>query len=129
MGAPDLLARLAAAGIRLTLVPDARIRAEPREELTDELRELIRDHRAELLRVLSAEAPRTQARRQRVLDLLAANPEATYATVTDMQADPDAVILALAMRGQASCELRIPRAKWDGTLFLDLMDRHGGTVH
>ncbi len=55
--------------------------------------------------------------------------------VTDTQADPDAVILALAIRGAmpnggtVTCELAIPRAKYDGVLLLDLLERHGGTVH
>ena len=71
--------------------------------------------------------PAMEARRQRVLELLAANPSARYALATDAEADP--VILALAIRGQATCELRIPRDKYDGFLLLKLIERHGGTVH
>src|SRR5262245_18738572 len=106
MGAPDVLVQLAAAGIRLTPLPDGRIWAEPRAALNDELRELIRCHKAELLRALAAEAPsdsRAQARRQRVLGLLVDNPAATYAAVTDMDADPEVVVVALAIRGRGTC--------------------------
>jgi len=132
MGAPDALARIAAAGIRLRPLPDGRIWAEPSSRLTDELRALIRAHRAELLQSLAADPlpdPRAEARRQRVLAMLAENPEARYALVTDTGADPDAVILTLAIRGRATCELAIPRAKYDGTLLVDLIERHGATVH
>jgi hypothetical protein len=63
-----------------------------------------------------------------VLDLLATNPTARFALVTDTESDPEGVTLALAIRGQATCELRIPRHKYDGLLLLDLIERHGVTV-
>ena len=61
--------------------------------------------------------------------MLADNPGIQYAMITDTDADPEAVILALAIRGRASCELRIPRAKFDPFLLLHLIERHGGTMH
>ena len=61
--------------------------------------------------------------------MLETHPGARYAVVTDSAADPEAVILTLAIRGRATCELRIPRDRYDGTLLLDLIERHGGTVH
>ena len=70
-----------------------------------------------------------EARRQRVLAMLAANPDKRYALVTDTEADPEAVLLTLAIRGRASCELRIPRDKYDPFLLLTIIERHGGTVH
>lgn len=132
MGAPDLLARIAAAGIRLKPLPDGRIWVEPRAALTDELRALIRSHKAELLQALAGEPeadPRAEARRQKVLAMLEANPGARYALITDDRADPETVVVALAIRGRATCELRIPREKYDGTLLLDLIEKHGGAVH
>jgi hypothetical protein len=73
--------------------------------------------------------PPAEARRQRVLAMLRESPAITYAAVTDADSDPDAVIVALAIRGRATCELLVPRAKWDGMLFIDLLDKHCGTVH
>ena len=73
--------------------------------------------------------PAAEARRQRVLAMLAERPGVRYAVVTDSEAEPDAVLLALAIRGRATCELRIPRDRYDGTLLLDLIERHGVTVH
>lgn len=73
--------------------------------------------------------PAAEARRQRVLEMLAQRPGTRYAVVTDCEAEPDAVIMALAIRGVGTCELRIPKAKYDGVLLLDLIERHGATVH
>jgi hypothetical protein len=70
-----------------------------------------------------------EARRERVLAMLEASPDAGHVVLTDTEADPASVIVALAIRGRATCELSIPRERWDGVLFLDLLDRHGGTVH
>jgi len=73
--------------------------------------------------------PLAEVRRQRVLAMLAEQPGIQYAVITDTKADPEAVILALAIRGQATCELRIPRDKYDGVLLLDLIERHIATLH
>lgn len=79
--------------------------------------------------------PAAESRRQRVLTMLAERPRIRYAVITDTDADPDAVILALAVRGAmpdgstVTCELAIPRTKYDPFLLLELIERHGGTVH
>lgn len=52
MGAPDLLKRLLAVGVRLWADGDTLI-AEPRKALTDELRGLIRENKPELLALLT----------------------------------------------------------------------------
>lgn len=78
--------------------------------------------------------PAAEDRRQRVLGLLAERPGIRYAVVVD-NPDTDPVILALAIRGAmqdggtVTCELHIPREKYDPFLLLDLIERHGATVH
>jgi hypothetical protein len=73
--------------------------------------------------------------RRVVLDMLAARPGIRYAFVTDDDAHPEAVVLALAIRGAmadgstVTCELRVPRHKYDPFLLLDLVERHGSSVH
>lgn len=132
MGAPDILGVLAARGLRLRPTPDGNLEVSPRRLLTDETRRLIREHKAELLTALGTDAlpdPAAEARRQRALGMLVQNPEASYAVLTDAEAGPDAVLLTLAIRGQATCELRIPRDRYDPFLLLDLIERHAGTVH
>ena len=64
----------------------------------------------------------TEVLRQRVLAMLAERPGIRYAVVVD-NPDTDPVILALAIRGRATCELQIPRAKYDPWLLLDLIER------
>ncbi len=72
--------------------------------------------------------PAMEARRQRVLAVLAERPGIKYAVLVDSP-DADPVIVALGIRGHATCELRIPREKFDPFLLLDLIERHCGTVH
>ena len=66
------------------------------------------------------------------LALLADRPGIRYAVVVD-NSDADPVIVALGIRGAlqdgaiVTCELRIPREKWDGVLFLEMLERH--TIH
>jgi hypothetical protein len=138
MGTPDVLAHLSRLGVRLMREGDALV-AGPRSALTDEARGLIRAHKAELLAALPSDGgddplpdPAAEARRQRVLAMLAERPGIRYAVVVDNpEADP--VIVALAIRDAmqdgsiVTCELRIPREKWDGVLFLEMLERH--TVH
>ncbi len=53
MGASDLLVRLGRAGIRLSLVEQDKLAAEPREALNEELRSLIRENKPLLVAALS----------------------------------------------------------------------------
>lgn len=73
--------------------------------------------------------PAIEARRQRVLAMLEARPGTRYAVLTDLNAAPGVVVVALAIRGRASCELHIPRDKYDGVLLLDLIEKYGVSVH
>jgi len=47
-----------------------------------------------------------------------------WACITDIEADPENVVVAIAMRDVATFQLWIPRAKWDGPLFLDMLEKH-----
>ena len=135
MTVADLISRAQAAGLTLWREGDRlkyRGSTEAVNTLLPDLRDFIREHRVELLAALAADPlpdPRAQARRRRVLAMLEAHPAARYALVSDEEAEPEAVILTLAIRGQATCDIRIPREKYDGTLLLDLIERHAGTVH
>ena len=131
MGAPDLLHALRDQGLTVWAKGD-RLLVAPKARITEETRRVIREHKAELLAVLASDAlpdPGAEARRQRVLAMLADHPTAKYAALTDTETDPESVLLTLAIRGEASCELRIPREKYDGLLVLDLIEKHFGTVH
>lgn len=104
--------------------------AHPRECNTQQLRGIEATADRETL-----PDPTTEARRQRVLVMLAERPGIRYAVIIDTGVEPEAVILALAIRGAmqdgsiVTCELRIPCEKYDPFLLLDLIERHGETVH
>ena len=72
--------------------------------------------------------PEGDARRQRVLAMLDERPDTRYAVLVD---DPytDPVLLTLAIRGRATCELKIQAAQFDPFELLAMLDRHGAKVH
>ena len=123
-------------GVRLALSPAGTIKATGDQKAVSRWLPVIREHKPGIvaaLREIGDVEPlpesEAEARRQWVLKLLAANPSVRYGLVTDTEADPEAVIVVLAIRGRVSCELRIPSAKYDPFLLLDLIERHGATIH
>jgi len=70
--------------------------------------------------------PAADARRQRAIAILAGDPGIRYAVVTDIAADPEAVILTLGIRDLATGELLIPRASYDPFRLMQLMDEYAG---
>jgi hypothetical protein len=123
MGASDLIGRLALAGVRLARIGEDRIAAEPKEALTEELRTLIRQHKPELLAALEPLDRGRELRRQRVLAKLKAEPDKQRVAIFDPDADRDFVICTLAIREVGTCELRIPRDRYDPWAILDAMQR------
>lgn len=90
----------------------------PAEKVTDELIERLRKHKPEIIAQL-----RSEERRLRVLKMLEKNPETRHAFLTDTQADPNNCIVTIAVRGQYSFELEIPKQKYDGFLMLELIEK------
>jgi hypothetical protein len=122
-------------GVRLVLSSTGSIKAAGRSEAVNRWLPVIREHKAELLDELRAanDCPyealpdaAAERRRQRVLAMLTANPSLRIAVVCDGAGDP--VPVAIAIRDKATCEVLIPRDRYDGALLLDLIDRHSGTV-
>lgn len=71
--------------------------------------------------------PESNERRDRVLAILEGSAGVTYAVVCDGQGDP--VPVAIAIRGVGTCEVLVPRNRYDGLMLLDILERHSGTVH
>ena len=71
--------------------------------------------------VKSSEELKRELRREKVLMMLEARPEIQRAFLTDIESDPDNVILSLAVRGLGTCELSIERQKYDPFLLLELI--------
>jgi hypothetical protein len=68
-----------------------------------------------------------ERRRQRAVAMLEANPALRLAVVCDAEGDP--VPVAVAIRGKGTCDVHIPAARFDPFKLLDLVAKHGGTVH
>ena len=70
-----------------------------------------------------------EARRQKVIAMLEAAPGMQRAIYTDTGSDPDNVILTVALRNLATCEMLIPKSKYDSWRFLELIERLDQTTH
>jgi hypothetical protein len=138
MTGADLLTKLCHAGLAMRADGDALV-VRPRESLTDELRTQIREHKPAILAALQDAAndrPATdadartdaisdvgmEARRQRVLEILAANPGFRYAVVTDTNAEPGAVVVHIGIRGIGAGEIVIAKHRYDGLELLRALE-------
>ena len=123
MGASELLGRLALAGVRLERIAADRLAAEPRDALTDELRDLIRQHKPELLAALEPVDRGRELRRQRALAKLRTEPDKQRVAIFDSDFERDSVLCTLAIRDVGTCELQIPKNRYDPWLILDALER------
>ncbi|SFL40745.1 hypothetical protein SAMN05216302_10811 [Nitrosomonas aestuarii] len=71
----------------------------PPEKITEALIQRLRENKPEIIAALKAEE-----RRQKVLSMLAENPDKERVYVTDDETDPVNIILTVAIRGQYSFE-------------------------
>lgn len=60
----------------------------------------------------------------KVIDKLQDDTDLRYAMETHLDADPETVILTLAIRGKGACELRIPKSCYDAFALLELIEKH-----
>ncbi len=67
----------------------------------------------------------TEKRRQKVLAMLAENPAAQRTFLTDSETDPNNVIVALAIRHVGTCEMTIPRDRYDPFQMLTIFEKSG----
>lgn len=64
------------------------------------------------------------ARMERVIAKLRGDPGLKYAIEAHDDVDLESVILTLAIRNKAACELRIPKSRYDGFALLELIEKH-----
>ena len=127
MGAPDLIFELRRKGYSIR-ADGSYLDISP-ADLPPEVVQTIRQSKAEILTELQREA-RAEWRRQKVIAMLETAPDMQRAIYTDADSDPDNVILTVAVRAcQQTCELLIPKAKYDPWRLLELIERHGQTTH
>jgi len=59
---------------------------------------------------------------QKALTMLELNPGLHHAVVTDTTSDPDAAVVAVAVRGVGIGEILVPRGKYDGLAVLAMLE-------
>jgi hypothetical protein len=148
--AAAILDRLAKAGITVTANGD-KLRLAPKRALTEDILALVRQHKPELLRALAAPAspaqqlelanapaidPDAQAEARAAAELterlqarMADRPDFDLLVLADDNLLPDAVLVAVGRRGAFTCVLRVDPERYDGLRLLELVGRHGGTIH
>lgn len=90
----------------------------PSEKITEELIQRLRKHKPAIIAELKREE-----RRLKVLAMLAENPDSQRAIITDLDSDPNDVVLAIAIRNVATFEMQIPKHKYDGFMLLELIEK------
>ena len=64
-------------------------------------------------------------RRRKTLTMLEENPSKQRVIYTDTESDSDNIILTIAVRNVATCEMLIPKSKYDPWQFLTLTEQLG----
>ena len=124
MGAFDLIRELRGAGV-IVRVDGEELDVSPAERLTDESIKALKRHKREILALLKNEESR-----QKAIGLMNASPDTPRGIYVDDQIDPENIVLFVAVRlCMETCELLIPRAKYDPFALLALVERLGKATH
>lgn len=121
MGAPDLILELRSKGYSI-MADGGYLDISPADNLPPDLVQQLKQSKAEILAELQRET-----RRQKVISLLEESPTIQRAFYADTDSDPNYVILAIAIRHVATCEMLIDKAKYAPWRLLELI--HGQTTH
>ena len=128
MGAPDLIFELRRKGYSIR-ADGGYLDISPADNLPSDLVQQLKQGKAEILAELQREV-RAEWRRQKVIAMLEAAPGTQRAIYTDTDSDPHNVILTVAVRAcQQTCEMLIPKTKYDPWRLLELVERHGQITH
>ena len=68
-------------------------------------------------------------RRQKVLSRMEENPNKQRAVYADTESDHGNVILTIAVRHLATCEMFIPKDRYDPFRLLELIEQYAGSIH
>ena len=124
MGAPDLIFELRRKGYSVRADGNY-LDISPANNISPELVQQLKQSKPELLAELQRET-----RQAKVLAKLDADSTLNGAYNVDSECGLDQVIVTIAVRGVATYELAIPRAKYDPWQFLELYEKRGGqSVH
>ena len=121
--AAELIETLAQQGVDLRADGDQLIVRAPKGSVAPETMETLKERKAEVMAEL-AEPPDVKARRLKVLRMLAEDDQPRkYYWATDDKAHPEFVFLTLAIRDVGTCEMSIPKEKYDPFLLMEILDK------
>ena len=127
MNASNLIIELRQNGYSIR-VDDGYLDISP-SDLASDLVEQLKQSKPEILAELQKEE-QVEWRRQKVIAMLQAEPDTPRAICVDANSDPHNVIVTVAVRAcRQTCEMLIPRDKYDPFVLRQLMERHAQTVH
>ena len=136
MSVSSLIADLSRQDVQLWMQDEQLHFDAPKGVVTEDVLTQLRQNKPEILKYLterSARLPLTkpiespdqskaEERRQQLHQRMAADDQGKkYFCLSDTEADPEFVILAMAIRGVATFEMRIPREKYDPFLLADVV--------
>jgi len=128
MGATDLIFKLRSDGYSIS-ADGGYLDISPADDLSPELVKQLKLGKPEILCALNSEEKARETRREKVLAMLEADPRALRAMCTDVQSDPNNVILTIAMRGKATCEMYVTKEKFDSFQLLTLLESSEQLTH
>lgn len=120
MEAAEIIEYLRNRDLTVNITDDDSLELYPAEKITNELIERLRKHKPAIIEELKREQ-----RREKVLNMLEERPETQRAFVTDTESDRHNVILTLAIRNAGTCELLIPKHKYDPFVVLETIKKSG----
>jgi len=128
MGATDLIFKLRNDGYSIS-ADGGYLDISPADDLSPELVKQLKLGKPEILSALGREEKAREIRREKVLAMLEANPGSLRAMCTDIHSDPNSVILTVAIRGMATCEMHISKKKFDAFQLLALIEASEQQTH
>ena len=122
--AAELIETLAQQGVNLRVDGEQLIVSAPKGSVPPEAMEALKQQKAEVMAEL-ATIPNVEARHERLCKMMDEDDaERIYYWITDTDSDPNNVILAIGIRGVGTCEMRIPKEKYDPFLLMEILDKH-----
>lgn len=128
MGAIDIIFKLRSDGYSIS-ADGGYLDIFPADDLSPELVKQLKLGKPEILSALGREEKARAIRREKVLAMPEANPESLRALYTDTQSDLNNVILTVAIRGMATCEMYVSKKKFDAFQLLALIEASEQQTH
>ena len=121
MNAPDLISQLREAGYSIK-IDGFFLDISPAEDLPADIVQQLKKSKPEIMAVLKLEQQQ-EVRLAKVLAMLEADPQLSRALHVDVHDDQHNAIITIAVRGVVTCELLVPKDKFDAWQLIALVDK------